>query len=494
MAESLSLLIKRLEAATARIEEIANANPTAAAGAGKPAAAGARNAADAHTINNPFTEGFEELLQSHLKDFIEKSEKIGGLVRDQANAVNQAFHAQLLFIQTAAQAASPNQTVLSEMIRPTQAALEKVTELREKNRTSPFFNHLSTVSEGIPALGWVAVSPKPFPFVGEMRDSAQFYANRVIKEFKDKDTVHTAWATSFIALLTELQGYVKKFHTTGLVWKANGADAKTVFASLSSSGGAPAPAAAPSAGGAPPPPGPPPAPIDISALQTSAQPDMNVIFNQLNRGESVTSGLKKVDKSQMTHKNPELRATSVVKADAVKSAPAPKAAAAAPKKPARTALDGNKWVVENHEGQQIVLDQTELKQTVYIYNCTNCTVTVKGKVNAITFDLCRKSGLVIDHAVSTVDIVNSKSVQLQVVGKVPTINIDKTDGCLVYLSKECLGVEILTAKSSELNVSLPSTEAGASASDFIERPLPEQYKSTISGNKIVTVAVEHAGG
>lgn len=34
---------------------------------------------------------------------------------------------------------------------------------------------------------------------------------------------------------------------------------------------------------------------------------MSSVFAQLNQGESVTKGLRKVDKSEMTHKNPELR-------------------------------------------------------------------------------------------------------------------------------------------------------------------------------------------
>ena len=38
------------------------------------------------------------------------------------------------------------------------------------------------------------------------------------------------------------------------------------------------------------------------------------MFEQLNRGEDVTKGLRKVDKSQMTHKNPALRAGGVVPA------------------------------------------------------------------------------------------------------------------------------------------------------------------------------------
>jgi adenylyl cyclase-associated protein len=42
-----------------------------------------------------------------------------------------------------------------------------------------------------------------------------------------------------------------------------------------------------------------------------------------------------------------------------------------------------------------------------------------------------------------------------VLGKVPTISIDKTDGCQMYLSQESLDVEIISSKSSEMNVLVP---------------------------------------
>lgn len=44
----------------------------------------------------------------------------------------------------------------------------------------------------------------------------------------------------------------------------------------------------------------------------------------------------------------------------------------------------------------------------------------------------------------------------QVLGKVPTIIIDKTDGCQMYLNKDSLDVEIVSSKSSEMNVMLPT--------------------------------------
>lgn len=39
---------------------------------------------------------------------------------------------------------------------------------------------------------------------------------------------------------------------------------------------------------------------------------MGGVFASLNKGEGVTSGLKKVDKREMTHKNPELRVAGVI--------------------------------------------------------------------------------------------------------------------------------------------------------------------------------------
>lgn len=44
---------------------------------------------------------------------------------------------------------------------------------------------------------------------------------------------------------------------------------------------------------------------------------------------------------------------------------------------------------------------------------------------------------------------------LKVLGKVPTISINKTEGCQVYLSKDSLHCDIVSAKSSEMNILVP---------------------------------------
>ena len=53
----------------------------------------------------------------------------------------------------------------------------------------------------------------------------------------------------------------------------------------------------------------------------------------------------------------------------------------------------------------------------------------------------------------------------KVTGYCPTISIDKCDGCQVFLSKESLKCEIVSAKSSEMNISVPTGDDGDFVSD-----------------------------
>lgn len=145
--------------------------------------------------------------------------------------------------------------------------------------------------------------------------------------------------------------------------------------------------------------------------------------------------------------------------------------------------------MENQENvSNLVIDDTELKQVAYIFKCVNSTLQIKGKINSITVDNCKKLGLVFDDVVGIVEIINSRDVKVQVMGKVPTISINKTDGCHIYLSKNSLDCEIVSAKSSEMNVLIP-TEGG----DFNEFPVPEQFKTIWNGQKLVTTVTEIAG-
>ncbi|XP_017790023.1 PREDICTED: adenylyl cyclase-associated protein 1 isoform X2 [Habropoda laboriosa] len=414
--------------------------------------------------------GYEDLLAGPVKEYLQLSDKIGGDVATHSKFVEKAFQIQLEFIRTAASRPAPvNQSEQIALLAPTSTQIQHIQEFREKNRVSQFFNHLSAISESIPALGWVAVSPTPAPYVKEMNDAGQFYTNRVLKEWKEKDKVHVEWCKAWVQTLSDLQQYVRQHHTTGLVW------AKT--------GSVPA--------GIPPPP-PPCMPMGEITPANIAD-DRSALFAEINQGEAITKNLKKVTSDMQTHKNPSLRTgPAPFKAQHVGDATSMKtltsANASMEKSPVFT-RDGKKWLVQYHKGNKdLLIDSAEMNNVVYMFQCQDSTLVVKGKVNTITMDSCRKSSVVFDSVVSSIEFVNCQSVQMQVLGKVPTISIDKTDGCQMYLSSQSMDVEVISSKSSEMNVMVPQANG-----DYSEYPVPEQFKTTISPKGLNTIAVGSLG-
>lgn len=141
---------------------------------------------------------------------------------------------------------------------------------------------------------------------------------------------------------------------------------------------------------------------------------------------------------------------------------------------------GRKWLVEyQHDCKDLLIDETNMNEAVYIYKCSNVFLRVKGKVNTITMDSCKKTSLVFDSVVSAAEFINCQSVEMQVLGVVGTISVDKTDGCKIYLSEESLGVEVISSKSTEMNVLVPKD----GGEDYAEFAVPEQYKTVVAIDK-----------
>jgi len=464
MAEQeLLALVKRLEAVASKLEGSAPGSDTSGPSAASIVA-------------------FDEILNGPFRTYLELSKKIGSEVATISEMVETAFKAQRSYLEMATKAKQPSQGELPMLLKPMSDKISEIEAYRESGRRSQFFNHLSAISESIAALGWVTVSPAPGPFVKEMNDAGQFYTNRVLKDWRDKSKAHVEWTKAWIQTLSEMQKFVKEFHTTGLVWNAKGVEAK----SLVNHGVPPAPAA----GGPPPPPPPPPANLfdDLKIDENAEDKARNALFAELNKGEGVTSGLKKVTDDMKTHKNPALRESGAVPAKAKSGSPKPTKTFGAPvatSKPPKFELEGKKWAVEFHKNNpNLVIENTETNQSVYVYKCEGSTLKIEGKVNNLVLDGCKKTAVVFDDVVSSCEFINCQSVQMQVLGKVPTISIEKTDGCQMFLSKDSLKTEIITAKSSEMNVMIPTGD------EFVEQPVPEQFKTTINGVKLATTITE----
>lgn len=168
--------------------------------------------------SSAIVEGFNEVLHGNLAKFFKLSEQIRGDVKSQVDIVKKAFGAQRDFLATVTKRTRASESELTALLKPTSGHMDAVQVFRDKNRGSKFFNHLSGVSEGIGCLGWVVAMNKPPVFVKEKADSAQFYLNRVLKDFKERDPKHVEWVKLFVASLKDLQEYTAQYHAVALTW------------------------------------------------------------------------------------------------------------------------------------------------------------------------------------------------------------------------------------------------------------------------------------
>jgi len=141
-------------------------------------------------MSDPAVAAFDSIVSGPFAEFLAHSKKVGGDVDAQAQLVKLAFASEREFLVKASGCKEPSSSELQGLLKPTSEKIADVQKFREAHRSSTLFNHLSTISESVPALGWIAVSPAPGPYVKEMSDAGQFFSNRVLKDFKDKDPIH----------------------------------------------------------------------------------------------------------------------------------------------------------------------------------------------------------------------------------------------------------------------------------------------------------------
>uniref|UniRef100_A0A0W0F912 Adenylyl cyclase-associated protein n=1 Tax=Moniliophthora roreri TaxID=221103 RepID=A0A0W0F912_MONRR len=431
----------------------------------------------------------ENVIEGKLKPFLELTRSFAGPnVVEIVGLVEQEFKDLRDLLLTAAACSKPDEKGLESLLAPFESTIEAISRIKEANRKDTgWFSHVMVIGEGAPFVAWV-LNPKPGPYLGEIKDQVLYYGNRIIKEFKEKDPKHAEWVRLFTALLDELRKYVVEHHTTGVSWNAKASIRSSLY-SLNSEYTTSA-----SAGDVPPPPPPPPPPASLPAPAGASAPagGTTAVFAELNRGEEVTKHLRKVDKSEMTHKNPALRSSSTRAAAPKKPVRPVKPQALMGKKPVKFALEGKAWNIEHYEDDKsLIVDDTQLNQVVNIFGCKNTVIQVKGKINAVTLVNCTKTSVLIDSVVSSISVTKSPSFQIQITGTAPMIQIDSTDSGQIYLSKSSLDAEITTAKCSSINVSLPVE--GEEEGVFAEQPVPEMLRTCVKDGKLVTTVVEHVG-
>lgn len=173
------------------------------------------------------------------------------------------------------------------------------------------------------------------------------------------------WVQSYYQVFRDLTEYVKLSFPHGILWNSNGVSPAEASKLVEDAQSPPSSSKPARISGGPPPPPPPPGPAprfeidEKPAAPTAAASGLGAVFSELNKGEAVTKGLRKVDPKEMTHKNPSLRAgatvptrsdsqssvSSVGRGKSLAPGKKPKPESMRTKKPPRKELDGNKWYI-----------------------------------------------------------------------------------------------------------------------------------------------------
>ena len=449
-------------------------------------------------------EEFDLFIAENIKPLLDLSEKIDTSVVDAVNLYLEAYVETSKFLEACSMAIKPDMqsAEFGEALKPISSKIQEINEFKEFQRSSKYSSYLSSICEGFPVFSWVTTTT-PQGLVDSYKEAAQFWTNRILKEFRESDPVSVEWVKLFLSGFDELKKYIKANQTTGPTYSSkSGIPLLDALKKVSSSSVAP-PVTPPTSAGNPPPPPPPPAPpanvfeIKKDEAKSAESGDMTAVFAELSKGENITSGLKKVDKAELK-KQKELNKPVPASKPAVNNKPPSK-----PKKPQdisikepKKELVGNKWFVMDfiNEPSPIVIEGATLGESVFVGKCINSIIQVKGKVNSITFNECKGSSLVIDSCVAGVDFIKCEKFGLQVDGYCPMITTDKCDGGNVYLSKESINAEISTSCTTAMNVNLPIGEDD----EFVEFAIPEQLVHKFDLNKgksgkFLSEVFEHAG-
>lgn len=98
----------------------------------------------------------------------------------------------------------PNDNDFASLLKPMMKDFEGITTIKDKNRNNKEFGlHYQVVNDGIACIGWIQMvrepghpsmnaliyllqTSAPGGFVKEQKEAAEYYANRVIKDYKEK--------------------------------------------------------------------------------------------------------------------------------------------------------------------------------------------------------------------------------------------------------------------------------------------------------------------
>ncbi|KAF2882895.1 hypothetical protein ILUMI_23281 [Ignelater luminosus] len=368
---------------------------------------------------------FLHIIHGPLARYHLFSQQIGGDVAIQSALVTQAFQTQLQHLIQASCSEAPSSEEILTLVQPTGSCITIVQDIKNKNHNSPYLNHLSAISEGVTALGWTALIPAPIPFLMEIINSVQHYTNQILNDWKQKDNIHVDWTAVWLQTLTDLLEYVKQYHPAGLKW-----------------------------GGMP-----------TSSLESSQSDFVDMSIPP----PLECPLLEKYPEQSSYSEYPPVLSPAIELSDTVGLESRKKRPTLSPE--IKQIQKINKKLRKINEDLEAC---RSLPQIMGISASSEASTSIIKSNPVITITPKDKSPV----------FVKTGNKWLIVMGKVSSIVVDKTDGCQMYLSRRSLKVEVISTKSSELNLLVPLKNG-----DYEEFAIPVQNKTVITSRGLETNVV-----
>ena len=153
-------------------------------------------------------------------------------------------------------------------------------------------------------------------------------------------------------------------------------------------------------------------------------------------------------------------------------------------------LVSKKWRVEHQKKQDdLVIAKSTAKQSVFIHACQECKIKISDKVQSVLIDSCTNVEVEIHNVHAAVEIINSKNIECRLFDEVPTVNIDKVEGALIYLSNKSLDTVVVTSKSTGVNILVPNEDDDSKHTPEL---IAEQFKTIVNSKsrKLITTPSE----
>jgi len=214
------------------------------------------------------------------------------------------------------------------------------------------------------------------------------------------------------------------------------------------------------------------------------------LFDELNQGTNITSGLKKVTADMKTKNRADK--TGMVPAGPSDKKPDQKVQPKNndQKKEKSIKKQGPRIMVENYSEGVEELKEADHKSDVNFYKCSNTGFLIPNKVKAVVIDSCNRIQVDISEVISTVELVNCQNVTIYVRKTAPSITIDKSSQPRVFLFDEALekDPDIITSMVTDMNISVQSGD------DWNDIAVPYQFITKINKDtkKATTAPVEHS--